>query len=124
MTQPVDEFTDLMPHLVKVTSAGTGYDDYGKPVTGTNIRSYHCLIDDSTTTVRNADGEEVTVALTAYVWPIPVDATDNVPVDIESSATVEILSPRPETRTLTSIERHYYSEDGSGYLHNIVLRFS
>ena len=121
----VNEFADMMPHLVKVTSSGGGYDDYGNPIEGTNERTYKCLIDDTTSTVRSADGEQITVALTAYVWPVPVESEDGLPVDIESTDDVEILQPRPDEHpNLTSVERHYYSDDGVGFLHNIVLRFT
>lgn len=122
MTTANEEFSDLMPHRIKVTDF-TGLDDYGRPIEPGVPRTYRCLIDDSTTIQRDAEGREVTVALTAYVAPVPIGAEDNVPVDIEKRATVEILSPRPQTRSLQSIERHYDSEDGVGMLHNLVLRF-
>jgi hypothetical protein len=119
----LNEFDDLMPHVIKVTK--TVRNDYGKQVIGTDPpRQYKCLIDDSTTTVRDVSGEEVTVALTAYVWAVPIDSLDGNPVDIEDTEIVEIITPRPETRTLTGIERHYYSDRGIGYLHNLTLRFS
>lgn len=117
------EFDDLMPHLISVTKSG-GNSVYGKATTSGTPRQYRCLIDDTTTTVRNAGGIEVTVALTAYVNPVPVGSLDGLPVDIKEDETVQILSPRPETRTLVTIQRHYYSENGVGTLHNITLRFS
>lgn len=120
---PVDEFTDLMPHLIKVT-AQDGHGDYGDVIEGADSLTYRCLVDDATTTVRNASGEEVTVALSVYVWPVPVESVTGEPVDIEGSSKIEILSPRPQTRTLVSVERHYYAENGEGTLHNITLRFT
>lgn len=122
MTTANEEFGDLMPHRIRVTN-GSGYDDYGRPIPGTSYRHYRCLIDDTTSTVRNASGEEIDVALTAYVAPVPVESTDGTPVDIESNEGVEILTPRKQTLPVKSIERHYDAEDGEGMLHNIVLRF-
>lgn len=118
-----NEFSDLMPHIIEVAPK-SGFNDYGKETPGTNERQYHCLIDDSTTTVRSASGEDVTVALTAYVWAVPVNSTDGQPVDIESDEKVKIITPRPQTRNLVTIERHYDSVNGVGYLHNLVLRFT
>lgn len=124
MSSANEEFAELMPHRIKVTGQ-VKYNDYGRPLPGTGqIREYRCLIDDTTTTAKTAAGEEITVNLTAYVSPVPVGSTTGLPVDIEYNETVEIVSPRPDTRPVTSIERHYDSEDGNGVLHNIVVRFS
>lgn len=124
MTIRENEFSDLMPHIIKVTGEQK-YNDYGKEIPGSGIpREYHCLIDDATTTVRNVGGEEVTVGLTAYVWAVPVNSIDGLPVDIESSDKIEIVTPRPQTRPVIAIERHYDSDKGIGYLHNLVVRFS
>lgn len=124
MTTANEDFSELMPHRIRVTG-DVQYNDYGRPIPGTGLpRLYRCLIDDTTTTAKNAMGEEITVALTAYVAPVPVDSADGLPVDIEYNETVEIVTPRPDTRPVTSIERHYDSEDGNGMLHNLVLRFS
>ena len=118
-----NEFVDLMPHVIKVHGESKP-DVYGKTTPNVNVRQYRCLIDDATTVVRNSSGEEVTVALTAYVWPVPIDSQDDEPVDIESDEIVDIITPRPQTRTLVAVERHYDSENSVGYLHNIVLRFT
>lgn len=124
MSTNAHEFDDLMPHVIKVYK-NAGANDYGKETADPNtIRQYRCLVDDSTTTVRNAGGQEVTVALTIYVWPIPIGSAAELPVDIEDNEIVEVITPRPQTRTLVGIERHYDSVDGVGYLHNITLRFS
>lgn len=124
MTTANDEFSELMPHRIKVTGQ-IQYNDYGRPIDGTGqAREYRCLIDDTTTTAKSAAGEEITINLTAYVSPVPVGSQDGLPVDIEYNETVEILSPRPDVRPVTSIERHYDSEDGNGMLHNLVVRFS
>lgn len=123
MSTADEDFSDLLPHRVKVSGAG-GYDDYGRPIAGAGDRTYRCLIDDTTSTIRNAAGEEIVVALTAYISPVPVGAVDGLPIDIESTESVEILSPRVQTRPVTSIERHYDSDNGVGMLHNLVVRFS
>lgn len=124
MTTANEEFADLMPHLIKVTGKPTYYDDHGKPVNVNNVRTYRCLFDDATTTVRDATGTTVTVSATLYIAPVPLESTDGEPVDIEADEKVEILSPRVQTRPLVGIERHYDSENGVGKLHNIVMRLS
>jgi hypothetical protein len=124
MSTANEEFSDLMPHRIRVR-ANTQYNDYGRPIpgSGTNL-TYRCLIDDTTQTVRNADGETITVAQTAYVAPVPVESVDDLPVDIESNSIIDILSPRPRnSASVGSIERHYDSDDGEGMLHNLVVRF-
>lgn len=118
-----DEFEDLMPHQIKVYGAPTKYDDNGKPIQTTGERNYRCLVDDSSTTVRNFDGTEVTIAMTAYVAPVPLESNDGVPVDIEADEIVEFVSPRQQTRKVVVIQRHYDSTLGVGELHNIVLGF-
>lgn len=119
-----DEFRDLMPHRIEVTSveAGNTYDDYGRPVGEVpSTRTYACLLDDTTTTVRTAEGTSINVALTAYVAPVPLGKTEVV--DIGSDDSVKILDPYEKVVQVKNIERHYDSEDGVGELHNIVLRF-
>jgi hypothetical protein len=141
-----EEFSDLMPHRIKVTKyvedestpelGDIQYDDYGYPINPEQMPTdpespavdesltYMCLIDDTTSVARNADGEQITVALTAYVAPVPLESTDGEPVDIPNTSRVEILTPYQTVRPVKSIERHYDSEDGVGMLHNIVLRFT
>ena len=118
-----EEFLDLMPHRIQVTGAGTGNDDYGQPVNPGAPRVYRCLIDDTTTEVRTADGTSVTVALTAYVAPVPIGGNPLVPVDIKESESIRLLDPYEKDMEINSIERHYDSDMGVGMLHNIVVRF-
>lgn len=123
MTTANEEFLDLMPHRIEVEGPGEGYDDYGEPVTGAEKRVYACLVDDSTTTVRTADGTSVTVALTAYVAPVPIGGDG--PVDILEGETIKILAVgglKEDRVQINSVERHFDSEDGVGMLHNIVVR--
>lgn len=122
MTTANEEFSDLMPHIIKVTGQGE-FNDYGRPVVGASSRTYRCLVEDATTTVRNAQGEELTLNLTVYVAPVPIESTDGEPVDIESTDKVEIVTPRPTTRQLVHVDRFYDSEFGVGKLHNIRLGF-
>ena len=130
MTTANADFKELMPHRIRVTGKPTQYNDRGKPLNVDNVRTYRCLIDDSTVTTRNADGTTVTVTLSAYIAPVPIDpdtdkdVEDGQPVDIEADEKVEILSPRPQIRPINTVERHYDSVDGVGRLHNIVLRLT
>lgn len=121
MTTANEEFEDLMPHRIEVKGAGTGSDDYGQPVNVGASRVYRCLIDDTTTEVRTADGTSVTVALTAYVAPVPIGETEAV--DIKESETIRLLLPYDQVMEINSVERHYDSDMGVGMLHNIVVRF-
>lgn len=121
MTTANEEFSDLMPHRIEVQGAATSYDDYGKPVAGEAPRVYRCLIDDTTTTARTADGTSITVALTAYVAPVPIGGSG--PVDIGSDESVRITNPYDRAMKVKSIERHWDAEDGKGMLHNLVVRF-
>jgi hypothetical protein len=125
MTTANEEIEDLMPHRIRIQKY-ENFDDYGRPTDAApTIRTYRCLIDDATTIVRNAEGQEVTVALTAYVAPVPIESTDGLPVDIDKNDNVDILSPREQLdKPINSIERHYDSVNGVGMLHNIVLRFT
>lgn len=123
MTTANEEFSDLMPHQIEISGSG-GTDDYGQPIEGANKRVYRCLIDDTTTETRTADGTTVTVALTAYVAPVPIGEIG--PVDIKETESAIILSPDESKgpKTINSIERHYDSDMGIGMLHNLVVRFS
>lgn len=114
------EFADLMPHRIQVVGEGTGYDDYGDPINAAEPRVYICLIDDTTTRQRTAAGVEITVALTAYVAPVPIGF--DAPVDIKENETLRVLLPYDEVKSINSVERHYDAEDGEGMLHNIVVR--
>jgi hypothetical protein len=130
MTTANEEFLDLMPHRIRVTGETppdqVQYDDEGEVVGDPTpfVRTYACLITDTTTILRGSDGREQLVSLSAFVAPVPLDVSTNQPVDIESEERIEILSPRPQERPLVGIERFYDSEDGEGQLHNIVLRFT
>lgn len=119
-----EEFAELMPHRIRIKGSTTGHDDYGQSTDDGLPRTYRCLIDDTTSTARTAAGEEITVALTAYVAPVPVETPDGLPVDIESTEEIEILVPRQQSRPLNSVERHYDSVDGEGILYVLVLRFT
>ena len=133
MTTANEEFLDLMPHRIRVTgepleTPEVVYDDFGKIISdtagsGPHIRTYACLIDDTTLIMRGSDGREIMVTLVAYVAPVPLESADGRPVDIEDTEKIEILSPRPDERPVVGIERHYDSDEGFGQLHNIVLRF-
>jgi hypothetical protein len=124
MTTANGEFDDLMPHRIKVTGTGDDIGDDGKPINTGGSRTYICLIDDTTTTKRDASGTEVTIALTAYVAPVPVGSETGEPVDIKSEEKIELIDPPQGIKHINSIERHYDAENGLGMLHNIVVRFS
>ena len=122
MTAGANEFIDLMPHFITVKNR-LPLDDYGEEGwDDSSERQYHCLVDDSTTVIRTADEDSVSIALTTYVNSIPVGSF--VPVPIPKDAKVVFDPPpmgQPATRPLHSVESHYW-KDGS--LHNQVLRFT
>lgn len=117
-----DDFLDLMPHVITVKDKNPP-DDYGEDsYDDDSERQYRCLVDDSTTTARTADGVMVTVALTIYVNSIPIGSSG--PVAIPRDAQVVMTPPpmgMPSTRPLNSVDSHY---DETGALHNQVLRFT
>ena len=129
MTTANDDFEDLMPHRIEVVGESAvkpTYDEWGQPVEigeAPSKRTYRCLIDDTTTTIRTAEGENINVSLTAYVAPVPMESNDGQPVNIESDEEIWLTDPFTKKMTVKNIERHYDSEDGVGMLHNIVLRF-
>lgn len=122
MTTTADEFNDLMPHVITVKNKLPA-DDYGEDTYDeASLRQYRCLVDDSTTTTRTADGESVSVTLTTYVNSVPIGESFAIP--IPEDAYVEFTPPpngQPKTRPLKSIESHYWKD---GTLHNQVLRFT
>lgn len=128
MTTANEEFDDLMPHRIKVTpEVAEGepeqYDDEGNPINQGVPRIYMCLLDDTTTETRTADGTEVSIVLTAYTAPVPIGSETGEPVDIDENDDIEVTVPYEKKMTINNIERHYDSEDGVGMLHNIVVRF-
>jgi hypothetical protein len=125
MTTANEEFGDLMPHRLVVSGAGsTTYDDDGRPINDpAGSREYMCLLDDTATTVRTQSGIEITVTLTAYVAPVPLNSGGQDPVDIEDNEKIVITEPDSYgEKEIISVERHFDSDMGVGALHNIVLR--
>jgi hypothetical protein len=124
VTTASEEFADLMPHRIEVSGEGeTTYDDYGQPVNvAGGTREYMCLLDDSATTVRTASGTEVTISLTAYVAPVPMNEDILTPVDIDEDEKIVVTVPDKGEKHIISVERHYDSEFGVGMLHNLVVR--
>lgn len=117
-----DEFDDLMPHRITVTSKGQ-MDDYGQPALDPALeREYRCLLDVAEITTRTVDGTSVTVSLTAYVRAVPIGL--EAPWEIKEDDKVVVIVPedwdQPD-RPLISVARHY---DETGECHNMTLRFS
>lgn len=118
-----DEFLDLMPHVITVSKQSAEPNEWGQRVAdpGT-VRQYRCLVDSATSVIHTAQGDDVTVALTAYVNATPIDQFSPWPIDDDE--TVEFTPPPagiPITRPLRSVDNHY---DQTGALHNQVLRFT
>lgn len=116
-----NEFEDVMPHVVKVTSKSTK-DDFGYEGWDTaTARSYRCLIDENQSVQRNSEGVNLSMGLVAYVLAIPIDKTE--PQDILMTDKVEIVLPKEYSRIrpLTSIARHWWTD---GKLDNLELKFS
>lgn len=126
MSTANEEFSDLMPHRIEVFGEGkTIYDDDGKPINSpAGKRTYMCLLDDSATTVRTQTGTEVSITLTAYVAPIPLEEDIFTPVDIDEDEKVVVVEPQKGTKQIIAVERHWDSSFGVGALHNIVLRLA
>jgi len=120
MSMGADEFLDLMPNEIQVTSKSTRDDFAYEAWDAATTRSYRCLIDDSDIVQVTVDGVNLNIGLTAYVNAIPIGHT--TPVDIFESDQVSVISPvfySNRVHPIGSLARHYWTD---GSLHNMEVR--
>ena len=116
------EFDDLMPHTIKVTSK-SAKDDFTYDTFDPATERFHkCLIDESQSVQRNANGVNLQSGLVAYVIAKPIGSSE--PRDILASDKVEIVYPTvyaARVRPIASISRHFWVD---GSLHNLEVKFT
>lgn len=122
-----DEFSDLMPHRIVVTTR-TGSDDYGQefydPVTA---RTYECLVSYAPKMTRGRETEDFDGGATIYVnaYPLGLDGKPgSVSVFINNDDKL-VVTPQfgneEAWRPIQSIEKY---PDETGKLHNMVVRLT
>lgn len=124
------QFWDMMPHRMKVTSYGDR-DNHGRKILDkTTERTYRCLMEVTDSLARAIQGDSRTVGATVYCLGTPVTGVDTNGVELNATSTVgideedkvEFISPVwSEPRPILSVESFY---DETGDLHNMVVRFS
>jgi len=112
------EFWDMTPHRIKVTSYGKRDNEGNRVLDPGTERTYRCLISDTDSLARDAQGAILGVTRQAWCLGTPEGGTESVEIDTEDS--VEFVNPEKLTRPIAQIEKYY---DETGGLHNMVIHF-
>lgn len=114
------EFWDVTPHRIEVTSLGK-INDYGRQeLDPTTKRTYRCMVSSGFSTNKTAQGVTTTEPVNAWVLGTPLEKS--VPVKILDTDVVHFLNvPGQEDRPLAGVTS-YYADDGN--LHNMLVRFT
>jgi hypothetical protein len=113
------EFWDVTPHRIQVTSYGKRDNEGNRVLEPSTARTYRCLISDTESLARNAQGAILGVTKQAWCLGTPLDAT--APVEIDTEDAVKFITPVDPERPIAQIEKYY---DETGALHNMVVHFS
>jgi len=111
-------FWDVTPHRIKVTSHGKRDNEGNQVLEPGTERTYRCLISDTESLARDAQGAILGVTKQAWTLGTPVDGTE--PVEIDTEDFVEFVTPEDPSRPIAQIEKYY---DETGGLHNMVVHF-
>jgi hypothetical protein len=112
------QFWDMTPHRIQVTSHDKRDDEGNETLDPETARVYRCLISDTESLARSAQGGILGVTKQAWCLGTPLDAVEPVEIDTEDS--VEFISPADSPRPIAQIEKYY---DETGGLHNMVVHF-
>lgn len=113
-------FYDVTPHRMEVTSLGK-IDDYGRQdVDPTTKRTYRCLVQNGAAITSSAQGTSVSRGVNAWVLATPLGKS--TPVPILDTDLVHFTSPSDIVDRPLAGVTGYYAEDGS--LNNMIVRFT
>lgn len=121
-TMGADEFLELMPHIIKVTSKSLKDDFSYNAFDLKTVRTYRCLVDENDNIQKTPDGVTLGIGITAYANAIPIGETEAR--DILPTDKVEVVLPvqyATRLRPVKSISRHWWID---GTLHNMEVRLS
>lgn len=123
------EFWDMTPHRLQVTSYSSR-NNYGrKELDPTSVRTYRCLMQVTASIEHGVQNSDQTVGIVAWCLGTPItgedsngeDVNSETPISIQAEDSAKFLSPDMPVRPIKSVEAFY---DETGYLHNMIVRFS